>query len=290
MELKDIYVITNDITGEQYVGQSKDANKRFAQHKCSKDNLPLHQAIREYGAKHFSLKILEKQISNYNEKEQEWILKLNSLAPNGYNVAIGGGGYPHMNGVYCYQSVFNEEQLKTVIKDIKKNDKPLTHIAKDYKVNKSIIYGINYGWHYKDNTETYPLRPHLVPKEKNHLPLNNPIFLEDIKTRLMFPKESTQAIAEDYGVNRQAIEWINQGKSYFHPDWDYPLRKLPYNPKIIDKEIIDKIIYDLLNTTKSLRQISREYSVNRSTVNHINLGDSKYYTFKNYIYPLRKFN
>ena len=92
MELKDIYVITNDITGEQYVGQSKDANKRFAQHKCSKDNLPLHQAIREYGAEHFSLKILEKQISNYNEKEQEWILKLNSLAPNGYNVAIGGGG------------------------------------------------------------------------------------------------------------------------------------------------------------------------------------------------------
>lgn len=290
MELKDIYVITNNITDEQYVGQSKDAYKRFAQHTSSKDNLPLHQAMREYGVDNFSLKILEKQISNYNEKEREWIKKLNTLAPNGYNVATGGCGYPHMNGVNCYQAIFNKEQLAQVIKEIKRNEQPMTHIAKKFGVNKNIIYGINYGWHYKDENETYPLRPHLIPKEKRHLPLNNPKFLEDIKERLMFPKESTQAIAEDYGVQRQAIEWINQGKSYFQADWDYPLRKLPYNPKIIDKEIINKIIYDLLNTTKSLRQISRDYSVNRSTVNHINLGDSKYYTFENYTYPLRKFN
>lgn len=290
MELKDIYVITNEITGEQYVGQSKDAKKRFAQHKNSNDKLPLHQAMKEFGIENFSIKILEKQISNYNEKEKEWIKKLNTLAPNGYNVTKGGNGYPHLNGIYCYQAIFNLDQLKEVIKEIKLNKKPLTHIAKDFNVNKSIIYGINYGWHYKIEEEIYPLRPHLIPKEKQSLPLNNKVFLEDIKNRLIFPKESTQAIADDYGVGRQAIEWINQGKSYFHKEWDYPLRKLPYNPRIIDKDIINKIIYDLLNTTKSLRQISRDYSVSRSTVNHINLGDSKYYTFSNFNYPLRKFN
>lgn len=290
MELKDIYVITNEITGEQYIGQSKDAKKRFAQHKCSKDDLPLHQAMREYGKDNFSLRILEKQIENYNEKECEWIKKLNTLAPNGYNLASGGRGYPHMGGVYCYQAVFNEEQLKTVIKEIKQNNKPLTHIAKEYGVNKAVIYGINYGWHYKDDKESYPLRQRIIPKEKNHLPLNNPLYLEDIKNRLIFPKESTQAIADDYGVGRQAIEQINQGKSYFNKNWDYPLRKLPYNSKIIEKEIINKIANDLLNTTKSLRQISRDYSVNRSAVNHINLGDSRYYTFEEFKYPLRKLN
>lgn len=290
MELKDIYVITNMITNEQYVGQSKDANKRFSQHKASKDNLPIHQAMQTFGTENFSLKILEKQVPNFNEKEQEWIKKLNSIAPNGYNLTKGGEGYPHSSGVNCYQAKFTEQQLLEVINEIKKNEIPMTHIAKKYKVNKNIIYGINYGWHYKKDGENYPLRPYLSPKIKNKLPLNNPKFLLDIKKRLEYPQESTRSIAEDYGVHRQAIEHINQGKSYFNPNWDYPLRKIPYNPKIIRKDVVFSIINDLLYTTKSMRQISRDYSVNRSTVNHINLGDSKYYTFPKYTYPLRKFN
>lgn len=290
MELKDIYVITNTITNEQYVGQSKDSNKRFKQHLSEKDKLPLHQAIQIFGKENFILTILERQIENYNEREQYWIKKLNTLAPNGYNKAQGGNGYPHMNGINCYQSVFNDETLALVIKDLKYSDEPITHLAKKYSVNKSIIYGINYGWHYKNENYQYPIRPKKQKIDKKVNLLSKPEIQQELKKRLEYLQESTEALARDYGVLRGAIEQFNRGETHFHPEWDYPLRKIPYNPKILPKEKVQQAIDELLTTNKSLRQIARELDIGRCALNHINLGNSKYYYFKELSYPLRKIN
>ena len=68
---KDIYVITNDINGKQYVGQSINPEKRFLQHKnlAGKDHYSLlHNAMQKYGTEHFSLKILEHKVKDYNEE------------------------------------------------------------------------------------------------------------------------------------------------------------------------------------------------------------------------------
>lgn len=289
-ELKDVYVITNTITREQYVGQSKDTHKRWLQHKYSKDKLPLHQAIQAYGHQNFTIKKLESQIENYNEREKYWIKTLKTEAPYGYNLAKGGNGYPHMNGVNCYQALFNHEQLQEIIQLLKSDSKPMTHIAKQYNVGPQVIYGINYGWHYRDSNIEYPIRAQRQSKEQNPLPLKELQTRLEIKARLEYPQESTQAIAEDYGVLRQAIEEINQGKSYYNPEWDYPLRKISYNPKIAPKEIVEKVRYDLKNTKKSMRELGREYNINRSTVSLINLGNSKYYFDENIPYPIRKIN
>ena len=48
MDKKDIYCITNNINGMQYVGQSKDAHKRFKAHALAKDKKYFHSEIRKY--------------------------------------------------------------------------------------------------------------------------------------------------------------------------------------------------------------------------------------------------
>lgn len=94
-----IYIITNKISGEQYVGQTiKGAQKRFREHisyakKC-KGSL-LHFKIREYGSENFFVEVIESSVPyvELDNKEIYYIEKLQTLAPNGYNVHRGGTAY-----------------------------------------------------------------------------------------------------------------------------------------------------------------------------------------------------
>ena len=74
---KDIYCITNKITGMQYIGQSRDAEKRFKAHSRAADNTLLHQAILTYGIENFEMEVLVKQTENFNELEKFWIEEKN---------------------------------------------------------------------------------------------------------------------------------------------------------------------------------------------------------------------
>lgn len=94
-----IYLITNIPTKLEYVGLTVQTLERRwkyhieqakAGHIKSKESL--HAAIREYGADQFSVKEIDKGTTkkNLEAKEREWIKKLNTLIPNGYNISTGG--------------------------------------------------------------------------------------------------------------------------------------------------------------------------------------------------------
>lgn len=95
----EIYKITNLINGKIYVGMTKQ-NKlvRFEQHikksNNQKLNYPILNAIRKYGKENFKVETIC-ECENFHtliKKEIFWINKLNSLVPNGYNIAKGGNG------------------------------------------------------------------------------------------------------------------------------------------------------------------------------------------------------
>ena len=74
-----VYKITNTITGDFYIGSSKNVNQRLAAHKCPStwkkcpDN-PMYHDMRKYGKDKFEFQILaEVEIDSLKESEQKFI-------------------------------------------------------------------------------------------------------------------------------------------------------------------------------------------------------------------------
>lgn len=92
-----IYKITNLINGKCYIGKTvKDnAKSRWNDHiNGYHPNSLIHKAISKYGVENFTFEELEYPTSPeiLNIRERYLIKKYNSLAPNGYNLTVGGDG------------------------------------------------------------------------------------------------------------------------------------------------------------------------------------------------------
>jgi group I intron endonuclease len=97
-----IYQITCKSTNLKYVGQATNlkykngkpynygANGRWSDHVSTSKtrNTPLCNAIKKYGKDNFTIEVIEEALlETLDEKEAYWILKKNTVYPNGYNVA-----------------------------------------------------------------------------------------------------------------------------------------------------------------------------------------------------------
>lgn len=87
-----IYKITNQITGEVYIGQSIRIKQRWREHCINSVNgtTQLYQAMRNYGLKNFSFDVIEEcDKEKLNEREIYWISYYDSFN-KGYNMTPGG--------------------------------------------------------------------------------------------------------------------------------------------------------------------------------------------------------
>lgn len=103
-----IYLITNNITKKQYVGQTRQTiKKRFYQHCYDANkmtsNMYIHKSIRKYGKEYFSIEELKciecsnkkELICNLNSLEKYYINLYHTEIPNGYNLSSGGNATPN---------------------------------------------------------------------------------------------------------------------------------------------------------------------------------------------------
>ena len=91
-----VYKITNTITGDFYIGSSKDVKHRWKDHKCQSTwnkcpNNPMYIDMRKYGVDKFVFQILaEVEEGSLKEKEQQFIEKLqptyNNRNANGWDI------------------------------------------------------------------------------------------------------------------------------------------------------------------------------------------------------------
>ena len=88
MKICGIYKITNTITGDFYIGSSKDVKRRWAQHKQqsvwkNNPNSPLYQDMQKFGVDNFAFEVIEEVEENFlKEKEQKFIETLNPIYNN----------------------------------------------------------------------------------------------------------------------------------------------------------------------------------------------------------------
>ena len=80
-----IYKITNTITGDFYIGSSKDVKRRWKEHKWPStwkrySNSPLYQDMKKFGIDKFEFQVIaEVEEGQLKEMEQQFIEKLNPI-------------------------------------------------------------------------------------------------------------------------------------------------------------------------------------------------------------------
>jgi len=219
---KAIYVITNLVNGKQYVGQSIEPNHRFISHisraKTNADNTIIHSAINKYGAENFTMEILE-WTEGYNIAEQNWISKLNTISPNGYNTLEGGQEPPRMLGEEHPRNTLSDNQVINIHKDLLENKLTQKQIAEKYSTSCNIITAINNGITHKLQDVIYPLRE----KSPYHLNIDD---IENIQWLLINTEHTVGEIANHYNKSVSTIKHINTGLNHFNSSLDYPLRKI----------------------------------------------------------------
>lgn len=120
-----IYIITNQINGKQYVGQTKTHKKihgiwykygiikRFTEHVGSarrEKTTPIARSIADDGSDVFDIEELERcSVDMLNIRESHYIQEYNTLVPNGYNVQCQSG------------QVINDNYEKIIMKGIRRN-------------------------------------------------------------------------------------------------------------------------------------------------------------------------
>ena len=93
MKISGIYKITNTITGDFYIGSSKNVKERWISHKCKSTwknypNNPLYQDMKKYGVDSFAFEILEVvEAKKLKETEQQFI---ETLKPTYNNINAKG--------------------------------------------------------------------------------------------------------------------------------------------------------------------------------------------------------
>ena len=89
-----VYKITNNITGEFYIGSSCNIKQRWSQHRNPaaqkrQPNSKLYKDMASYGLDNFTIEVIE-ETDNLKEREQYWIEQLkpsyNSIYADGYNI------------------------------------------------------------------------------------------------------------------------------------------------------------------------------------------------------------
>lgn len=151
-----IYSITNLINQKKYIGQSRNIENRWKEHrnsinKSDKYHYPLYRAIRKYGIENFSFQIIEQcKLEELDKREQYYIDKFNTIVPNGYNQTLGG--------TTTVPQKLDQQKAKEIIKMLEDDFLSQEEIAQRFNVSQNTISDINSGYTWIQEDKIYPLR------------------------------------------------------------------------------------------------------------------------------------
>jgi len=183
----EIYLVTNIQNQKKYVGQTKRCSvKRWIQHVNAakyKNNTSsyLENAIRYYGDKTFKLTIIERNVpfEKLDDLEIHYISTFNNLAPNGYNIQVGGQG---IGRKHCDESRHRMSESKKGEKNHNYGKPRSDMCKKNISIAKS---GENHHFYGKSLT-----KEHRLNLSKSHKKDELPMYICYIKER---PKQYQSA-------------------------------------------------------------------------------------------------
>lgn len=138
-----IYLISNDLNGKLYVGQTiQSIERRFINHCCNSSdrgqNMYIKRAILKYGKEHFKIELIEEcPIEWLNKREIYWIEYFDSYE-NGYNLTLGGDNSSR-NFTRSLEDTIDIEEFKSFIIN---NFPTAKQVREKFKICKSSVYNL----------------------------------------------------------------------------------------------------------------------------------------------------
>lgn len=126
--------------------------------------------------------------------------------------------------------------------------------------------------------------PPIFHGEKHPMATHNLEEIKKIKDLLANTKLSILEIAEQTNYSDSSIRRINSGILWYEENTVYPIRF--ENTNSFKQERMENIIYDLLNSNLTQREIADKYNVSRTTITAINRGQN--FHQDDIDYPIRK--
>ena len=108
--------------------------------------------------------------------------------------------------------------------------------------------------------------------------------VNEIRNLLANTKLSISEIAKQTNYSDSSIRRINSGLLWYDENIIYPIRI--ENTALFKKERMENIVYDLLNSNLTQKEIAIKYNVSRTTITAINRGQNFYQN--DIVYPIRK--
>lgn len=260
-----IYKIQNNINQKIYVGQSVNIETRWKQHICcseTESQYPIHRALRKYGIENFSFSVLEEcKMSELNNKEIEWISKLNSYE-EGYNCTRGGEGQLKINYKQILELWNNGLGAKEISKITNIKNNHLTFILHSFEISKEEI---------KERSKNY---------------MRKPVEQYDFLGNLIAVYSCAEEAFQVTGINAKNIQCVCQRQSQYKSAggflWKYAEDNISIEFLIERKNTLEspqqKTVYqyslsgELLDEYCSTGAASKETGVNQQNISSVCRG------------------
>ncbi len=229
-----IYRITNIIDGKRYIGQTKcdDVETRWKQHRKIDSHCIgpyLFNAYRKHGIENFKFEIVcicfDEDCDKY---EKEYILKFNTITPNGYNIKLGP--------TFSKHTVDSKELIRQKLKERYKTDevmrKNLSYrrtglVTTDEHKEKLRIAHKKYWENISDEKykEICAKRKENYKKPENHnisglsigwKARQKKVGKFDLSGNLIEEYVSVMSAAEDIGLHHATIRKVCRGQKHYH--------------------------------------------------------------------------
>lgn len=212
-----------------YIGLSNDIKRRMWEHKTDNTNQPVSYAISKYGMPE-TVTVLVAGVENRDslkayEKHYIKLYKSNNRAV-GYNVTEGGDGTS--SGTKNVASVFTDEDILEIQNLLVDLNLSVKEIAEKFNCHPETISRINTGKHYYNACLVYPLRNQYEKRDTgskvHNASFSDNEFYEVVHFLQNKPEMSLAAIARHFEVHPRTIHNLNQGKTYYDKEREYPIR------------------------------------------------------------------
>jgi len=277
-----IYLLTNQVNGKKYVGQSTNLKERMRNHR-KKSLRVIDKAIDKYSWSNFEYEIIEEEIplSEIDEKEMYWISHYNTYkTDNGYNCTPGGN---MQAGEYNPQAELSVAKAKDILEDRINHEDDISDVAERQGVSESTVRRIIYGLHWTvdkgelhDLVDQVPENPYWTRSgSDNHKANIDEEEAANILKDRIEERMPIQKLSDKYGRSNLLIGQLIQGEHWAIKEYGLQdlVKEVPKNVHQgkVDKNLIDKI-FRLTDIGFKQGQIGEIVGLHRTTVNDVCCG------------------